>query len=88
MTVVKLADRDDAYRDEVVERLEKLLAAARKGEIISIVYACERPSNIVTYGSTHIKDRYVMLGHLIHACFLTSKSLDDDATEETLIGDG
>ena len=88
MAVVNLASPDDAYKAEVIERLEQLLERARAGEILSIVYACERPGSACTYGSTHIKDRYLLLGFLAHAMHMTHQSLDADATDETLIGDG
>lgn len=88
MSVVKLADRDQAYRDEVVDKLEKLLEAAKQGRILSIVYACEQSGNTVTFGGTRIKDRYTLLGFLAHKMFLTLQSIDEDATPSDLTEDG
>jgi len=85
MSSLHIADPDKSYRDQVIERLKKLLAQARKGEIISMAYVCERPGATVTIGSTRIKDRYVLIGYLMHSCFMTSLSLHESSTEETLI---
>lgn len=87
MTVVKLAERDAAYRKEVVGRLEALLQAAKDGEILSIVYACERPGNEVTVGCSRIKDRYVILGYLAHLQYMTSLSIHDDSVPSEMLDD-
>ena len=85
-SVVKLADPDDEYRAEVVQRLEALLHVARGGEILSLVYVCERPGGVVTFATTRMKDRYQLLGFLDHQKFLINKSLDEDAEDSDLLG--
>lgn len=87
MNVVKLAEPDDAFRKEVVEKLEDLLASAREGKILSIVYACERPGDEVSVGCSRIKDRYRIKGYLDHLSFMTSLSLHDDSVPTDLFDD-
>ena len=87
MTVLRTVDPDDGYKREVVERLEKLLRAARDGEVLSLSYVCERPGGAVTVGSTRIKDRYMLLGYLAYAQHQTALSIDEDGVPSQ-IGEG
>lgn len=79
MNVLRLADRDDAYKVEVVDKLRGLLAAAERGEILTLVYLCEQPDGAVITGNTSMRDRHAMIGHLQYAAFKVLQSLQDDA---------
>jgi hypothetical protein len=82
-----LVEPDREYRVEVIAKLKDLLAAARDGQILSIVYACELPAGRVTTGMTRIKDRYTVLGELAYMSHRTCQWLDEDAEESDVSGE-
>jgi len=77
-------DPDHDFKVEVIEKLESLLAAARDGKILSMIYVCEQAGGTVTTGGTRLKDRYQMLGYLAYAMHRASCSLDEDAIPSDL----
>lgn len=87
MAEIKVVDPNEAYKAEVIDCLERLLASAHEGKILSVTYVCERPGNEVTCGGTRTKDRYLMLGFLSHMMFLFHRNLDDEAVPTTLFDD-
>jgi hypothetical protein len=86
MSIIKLAPKDDSYQVEVVELLEKLLAAAKLGRIRSLMYTCEQTGEAsVTIGGTQMQDRYKVIGLLDHQKYLIHCSLSDDMVDSDLL---
>lgn len=59
-----LPKREWCSSDECVEMLEKLLASAKRGEIVALAYVAARRTEDFESGATKVNDCFAMAGYL------------------------